>query len=211
MNTPPRLVLDVSELPNVAIDHRSPIWWGNTLLLVIETVMFALLAATYFYVRMNFEQWPPPQTNYLPADLNPVPDLWKGTLTLVLLLAMVPPMIWSDRAALRMDKRGALLGSIWVNILGVAAIAARIYEFGGLKFRWDDNVYGSILWSFLVLHLLHMIIGTIEDAFMTGWMLTHELDAMHARDVRVTALYVYWVSGIWVPLYAIIYFGPSWL
>ena len=56
-----------------------------------------------------------------------------------------------------------------------------------------------------VLHLLHLIVGTTEDALMSLWMLTHKLDAVHARDVRVTAVYVYWIAGIWVPIYAIIY------
>ena len=51
--------IDVSDLPPAVEDHRSPIWWGNLLLLCIETTMFGLLVATYFYLRMNFNQWPP--------------------------------------------------------------------------------------------------------------------------------------------------------
>jgi len=51
MSNPP--ALDVSGLPQSALDRRSLVWWGNTLLLVIETTMFALLVASYFYVIMN--------------------------------------------------------------------------------------------------------------------------------------------------------------
>jgi cytochrome c oxidase subunit 3 len=205
-----RTVLDVSSLPDGAIDHRSPIWWGNTLLLLIETAMFAVAIASYFYLRMNFAQWPPPQTLGPVPEFHPVPDARYGTITLLLVLASAAAMIWADRAALRIEHRGAQLGTMFVNVLGIAAIVARCFEFGALKFRWDENAYASVVWTILVLHLLHLIIGTIEDALMSLWMLTHKLDATHARDVRVTAVYVYWIAGIWVPIYAIIYFSPYW-
>ena len=209
--TPTRGVIDVSNLPHHAIDHRSPLWWGNVLLLAIETTMFAILVASYFYVRMNYGDWPPPQVNRLPVDYNSAPDIRLGTITLVLLLVSVVPMVWADRAALRMDHRRTQIGTLLVVVVGLAAMVARIYEFWGLKFRWDDNAYASIVWTMVALHLLHMIIGTIEDSLSSIWLFKHELDLAHARDARVTAVYWYWVVAIWVPLYAIIYLGPYWL
>ena len=49
-----RAVIDVSELPHHEFDTYDPVWWGNNLLLAIETSMFAILIATYFYLRQNF-------------------------------------------------------------------------------------------------------------------------------------------------------------
>jgi len=43
---------------------------------------------------------------------------------------------------------------------------------------------------------------------MFAWAVVHSLDKKHARDVRVNAVYWYWVVGIWVPLFCIIYVGP---
>ena len=40
--------------------------------------MFALLVATYFYLRQNFPQWPPPLAQ-LTGPLNPLPDLDFGS------------------------------------------------------------------------------------------------------------------------------------
>src|SRR5581483_2269174 len=79
-------VIDVSKLPSSAMDHRSPIWWGNALLLCIETSMFAITAATYFYLRRNFDQWPPPKVNAFPIIAHPLPLLTVPTINLALLL-----------------------------------------------------------------------------------------------------------------------------
>src|SRR5436190_2021335 len=132
-----RSVIDVRNLPDGAIDHRSPIWWGNALLLIVETTMFAVAIATYFYLRMNFEQWPPPLTTRAVPIFHPVPDARYGTITLVLVLATAGAMIWADRAALRLEHRGAQQGTLLVNFLGIGAIIARWYEFRALQFRWD--------------------------------------------------------------------------
>ena len=37
--------LDVSGLPSTTFDTKAPLWWGNTMLLFIETAMFGILVA----------------------------------------------------------------------------------------------------------------------------------------------------------------------
>ena len=38
-----RAIIDISELPHHDFDTFDPVWWGNNLLLAIETSMFAIL------------------------------------------------------------------------------------------------------------------------------------------------------------------------
>jgi cytochrome c oxidase subunit III len=206
-----RSTIDVSGLPRSAIDHRSPIWWGNALLLAIETTMFAILAATYFYLRQNFENWPPPQVNFIPPNLHPAPDLFWGTLNLVVILAAAFFMLLADRAALRYDKNKVLLWGAFTVVLGILAVGLRFREFHGTQFRWDDNAYASVVWGILLMHLIHLMVGISEDGFMFAYIIKYGMDDKHARDVRVTAVYWYWIGGIWVPLYAIVYLGPYWI
>ena len=120
-------------------------------------------------------------------------------------------MFLADRACLRLDKRAVLIGTAFTVIFGLAAIALRFREFHGTQFRWDDNAYASVVWGILLMHLLHLLVGTIEDGLMFAYISIYGLDDKHARDVRVTAVYWYWIVGIWVPLFAIVYFGPYWL
>jgi cytochrome c oxidase subunit 3 len=209
--TPTRRVIDVSELPPSAIDHRSPIWIGNALLLAIETTMFAILVATYFYLRANFQNWPPPQINYFPPNFHPSPDLFWGTINLIVIVAAAFFMFVADRAALRYDKKGVLIASSLAVVCGLVAIGFRFREFHGTQFRWDDNAYASVVWGILFMHLLHLMVGVIEDTLMFAYITKFGMDDKHARDVRVTAVYWYWIAAIWLPLYAIVYFGPYWI
>ena len=206
-----RATIDVSELPPSALDHRSPIWIGNALLLTIETTMFALLVATYFYLRQNFENWPPPQVNFQPPNLHPAPGLFWGTINLFVILGATFFMFLTDLAALRFDKAKVLLWGAFTVVLGIVAVGLRFPEFHGTHFRWDENAYASVVWGILVMHMIHLLVGLSEDLFMFIYIMKYGLDDKHARDVRVTAVYWYWIGGIWMPLYAIIYFGPYWI
>src|SRR5687768_9108939 len=87
----PRATIDASKLPDNAWDAHAPLWWGNLLLVFIETTSMALLFATYFYVRRNFYEWPPPRINADPAIIHPVPHLAAATVnTLLLGLSCIP-------------------------------------------------------------------------------------------------------------------------
>jgi heme/copper-type cytochrome/quinol oxidase subunit 3 len=203
--------LDVSALPECALDHRSTIWWGNTWLLVIETTMFALLVASYLYVRLNFPAWPPPLTTRSVPVANPVPLLTLPTIVLGVLIVSLIPAYIADRVALAMKERTVRLMFAALVALGVLAAILRFREFPSLQFSWNDNAYASICWTIVAMHLLHIIVATAENTAMLLWALTHSLDRKHARDVRVSAAYWYWVVGIWILLYLLIYLGPRFI
>src|SRR5205085_2845742 len=114
--------LDVSSLPATVFDTKAPLWWGNTLLLCIETAMFGILVALYF--------------------------------------------------------------------------------------KWNDNAYGSVTWMILGMHMLHLFVMLSEDAYLLLWSFIKGVDDKHAVDLTVTAIYWYWIVGIWLPLYFLIYIVP---
>jgi cytochrome c oxidase subunit 3 len=193
------------------MDHRSPIWWGNILLLVIETTMFALLIATYLYFRVvDFDQWPPPRVNRVPVIYHPLPSLTIATINLAVILVSFGPMFWVDRACLKRNETAVKLGLVVCILFGVAAIILRFYEFPAIQFKWNDNAYAGVVWTILGMHLAHLITATCENAVMAAWLFAKGMDFKHARDVRVTATYWYWVVGIWVILYVLVYWVPRW-
>jgi heme/copper-type cytochrome/quinol oxidase subunit 3 len=209
--TAQRARIDVSHLPHDVLDHRSPIWWGNLLLLLIETTMFALVIAAYFYFRIvDFDHWPPPQVDRVPVMFHPVPRLIYGTINLGIILLSLAPMFWVDRACLQRNVSAVKTGLFLSVILGLAAVTLRFLEFHGLYFRWDANAYSSIVWTTLGLHLAHLITGTCENGLMLAWICIHGMDDKHARDIRVTGVYWYWIVGFWLLLYLMIYWVPRW-
>jgi cytochrome c oxidase subunit III len=202
-----RAVIDVSELPHHEFDTYDPVWWGNNLLLAIETSMFAILIATYFYLRQNFPLWPPPVAQ-LTATLRPLPELGYGTANTILLLLGCIPMVFADLAARRDNREKAKIGLVICAIVGFVALVLRGFEFSAVYFRWDSNAYGSIVWFMLGMHMLHLMILTTETALLAIWIFRREFDMKHRVDIVTIGVYWYWVVAIWVVLYAIIYFTP---
>ena len=202
-----RTVIDVSELPHHEFDTYDPVWWGNNFLLAIETSMFAILIATYFYLRQNFALWPPPVAQ-LTATLNPLPELSYGTANTILLLASCFPMILTDLSARRGNRTMSRIGLVIAVAVGVVALVLRSFEYAAVYFRWDSNAYGSIVWFMLGMHNLHLFVLTTEAVLLTVWVFTREYDMKHRVDIVTLAVYWYWVVAIWLLLYAIIYFTP---
>ncbi|MFL6230181.1 MAG: heme-copper oxidase subunit III [Pyrinomonadaceae bacterium] len=199
--------INVKMLPKHRFDTSAPIWWGNLWLLAIETTMFAIAFAAYFYLQQNFQLWPPPNTSTV-FGTDPVPDLTAGTLNVILLALSCAPMYLMDRAARRGGQRSVQL---WLGVsllMALAMIVLRYFEFGAMKFQWDSNAYGSITWAILVLHALHLLTVFGEAFLLATWVFTQPLD-MHRRvDATVLAVYWYWVAGVWIPFYVVLYFAP---
>lgn len=93
-------------------------------------------------------------------------------------------------------------------MLGVAALVLRAFEFPAFYFRWDSNAYGSAVWFILGMHTLHLAIMTAESIVLAIWIFTREYDIKHRVDIVTLGVYWYWVVGMWLVLYAIVYFTP---
>ena len=202
-----RAVIDISELPHHEFDTYDPVWWGNNFLLAIETSMFGILIATYFYLRQNFTEWPPPVAQ-LTATLKPLPQLGYGTAVTILLVFGCVPMVLTDIAARRGNRAVSQIGLIIAVACGLAAVVLRGFEFSAVYFRWDSNAYGSVVWFMFGMHMLHLLVLTTEAILLMIWIFTREYDMKHRVDIVTVAVYWYWVTAIWLLLYAIIYFTP---
>jgi cytochrome c oxidase subunit III len=125
----------------------------------------------------------------------------------VILLSVVP-MVVADVGCLRKNRTWVTVGLIVCILVQGVTIWLRFEEFPRLHFRWDENAYASTIWTILGLHLLHLVTGTCENLVMLSWVVFKGLDQKHARDVRVGAVYWYWVAGIWVILFGVVYVAP---
>jgi cytochrome c oxidase subunit III len=195
-----RRVFDVSTLPSVTFDHHSLAWWGTMGFVLIEGFTLMLMGAAYLYLRMNELEWPPGRT--------PVPDLLIPTLNMILLLLIIVPMRVVDRAARRYDRTGVERGLVIAVLMTIPAVLLRWFELLALNVSYDAHAYGSASWGLLVLHGTLIFTDLFETGvfaaiFLTGrGMMKHYSDAVDAAD------YQYFLSGIYVPIYFLVYWGP---
>jgi len=200
-------MLDVSRLPDYAFDSRSPVWWGNTMLMLIESTTILLLLASYFYCWRNFEQWPPPMRD-LPFSRDVLPRLGASTANLIIILGTCVTMYLTDMAARRLQKKGALIGLWFMFVISFITIILRFYEFRGLRFKWNDNAYASIIWTVLGLQLTYLLMMFGEFFIMGLWLMFHPLDKHHAHDITLAGGSWYWVAGSYLVIYVVIYLSP---
>ena len=198
-----RAAIDVSGLPDFAFGPRALTWWGVMGFLCIEGTMLVLCFVSYFYLRTRVLEWPP-------APVMP-PRIFIPTINLVVLLASVIPMYLLAQAAKRLDKRKLILWTIVCDVFGIAFITIRAFEFGSLNVSWDTNAYGSIIWTIIVIHTFHLVSEVIETIVTTLLLLRGHTEPKYFVDSTDNALYWYFIIGIWIPCYVLIYLGPRFL
>ncbi|MBB3527147.1 heme-copper oxidase subunit III [Rhizobium sp. BK456] len=195
-----RIALDLSKLPPHGMGSASLTFWGTSAFMLIEGTGFALAIAVYFYLMSLAPQWP------IEA---PPPDLPAGTiLTLLLLMSVVPNMLVS-RWAKQRDLRKVRAGLIVMAILGLLPLIPRAFEFSALHINWDDNAYGSIVWTLLGLHTTHIVTDFVDTVVLSCLMFSKHGDNMRRYgDVEDNALYWNFVVLAWLPIYGCIYWVP---
>ena len=194
-----REALDVSRLPAYAFGYRSEVSFGTAGYIAIEGMMFALLIASYLHLRARNTVWP--------MGAAP-PDLFWGTLNLVLLFVSAVPNQLAKKAAERLDVPKVQLWMSVCVLFGIALLAIRFMEFGALNVAWDTNAYGSLVWALLGFHALHLITDFGETAVLTALMFTGPLEEPRFVDVSENAFYWYFVIAAWVPIYVVLYVVP---
>lgn len=192
--------LDVADLPSFGFGHRSLMWWGNAGMIAIEGTAFAFMIVIYFYLRSLSDT---------PPGVNPTPSLLWGTVNLVIILASAIPNILTNRAAIAQDRRKVRIGLIVCSIMTLALCGVRALEFTALNVRWDESAYGSVIWTFLGLHTFNLITDCADTLVLTAVMFKNPIEGKRYVDIAENAGYWDFIVLSWIPIYALIYWAPS--
>jgi cytochrome c oxidase subunit I+III len=195
-----RRVLDVSELPPYGISNRSPLWLGQLLMCLIEGSLLLILIAMYFYLRLSVDVWPPPGVL--------IPNLTLPTLALVPLLASCAGSYLASEGAKTGNSRRMLFGLFFNLVLGITFVVIRTVEWRGLNFTWKSDVYGSIVWSILFLHTYDVVADLLMTTVLSIIIASGRYGEKQRLGVHVDSVLWYFLVAVWLPLYAVIYWGP---
>jgi cytochrome c oxidase subunit I+III len=177
-------VLDVSRLPSVMFGKSNTSWLGNVFYMTIEGTMFALLFASYFYLRTRSSDWPPIQSP---------PNLSFGVINGIVFLFSLIPARYAQKVAPTGNRGRIRLALAGLALFAIVNLALRGFEFANLNCRWYDNAYGSIIWSLIGLHTGHLITELIETVSILGIACTPKMEGTRLVDVTVNSDYWYFV------------------
>ena len=199
---PPAATIDVAELPDMAFGSRGHMWWGSLLMSIIEGGTLAICIFSYFYVRRNFDAWPPARIAQ--------PNIVVGTGSLLVFLLSLIPARWVKRTARDMSLRGVQISQAVLTIFVLATVLMRGFEFGHLNVRWDETAYGSVVWATMVFHTAVLLGDVGEMLAMTLVAFRGPWHTRHFGDAEDGTLYWGFTALAWVPLYVMLYLYPRW-
>jgi heme/copper-type cytochrome/quinol oxidase subunit 3 len=184
MSNPKRAVLDVSGLPSVAFGSSNTTWLANFFYMMIEGTMFALLIASYFYLRTRATDWPPSQN---------VPYLWFGMANLIVFLLSLIPARYGQKVARQGNRPAIRLALLGLTAFAIVSMILRGFELASLNCRWYENAYGSIVWALIGLHTGHLITEFLETATILCISFTDKMEGTRLADVAINSDYWYFV------------------
>jgi cytochrome c oxidase subunit 3 len=196
---PDARALDVSALPSFGFSHRSLVWWATLGLIAVESTVFALTIASYFFLRSHSDVWP----------MNgPPPSMFWGTLNTVVMLLSAVPNHFTKRAAEKLDMERSRMWLLVCTLFAVAFLVLRIFEFRSLNTGWDQNAYGSVTWTLLGLHTTHLVTDLWDTVVLLLLLFKTPFLCKSMVDVSENAFYWYFVVLSWLPIYFVIYWAP---
>jgi cytochrome c oxidase subunit 1/cytochrome c oxidase subunit I+III len=84
----------------------------------------------------------------------------------------------------------------------------RAFEFRDLHVRWDTSAYGSVAWATVFAHGTLLLLETLESIVFTALLFSPDLEQRDLAGASDNAVYWYFLTLSWVPLFVIVYLSP---
>jgi cytochrome c oxidase subunit I+III len=209
-NWPQEAPMTVEEEDAFEREHQVPVnaggsvivaAWGTALVILVVAVAFAGLLLSYFYLRLENPQWPPPGI----AD----PGVGRAILAAALVAASgvaVRTALGRVRAA---DQRGFIAALGAALALAGGGVVVQLLDLARLGFGWTNHAYGSIF--FLLAGFVAMVAAAalIVVALTLYWAVRGQYTARRHANVANIARFWAAMVVIWVVGFATLYLGPQ--
>jgi len=199
-----KTVVEIDAEPLKRLAPRThPLWWGVAGAVAIELVVVANLLASYFYLAAHNSVWPPEGT-------DPPEAVWASVVVVMLVMSAVT-MWWAGRGSDAGDRMQLALGLTASCLLAALALCFRGLQIAEFDIPWNAHAYGSIVWAIVGFHFTHVvsaILGTAVVAVL-AWRGYFTPDRQLA--IVVDTLYWYFVAGVSIPIYLVVFWVPRWI
>jgi heme/copper-type cytochrome/quinol oxidase subunit 3 len=158
-------------------------WWGMVVFVATEVTLFATMIGSYYNLRFRTPQWPPPGV--------PDPKLTLPLILLALLVATSAPVHFGSVLVRHGRVRAAQLAFLTAIAVQVVYLVLQIHLFVDdlSNFTPQDSAYGSIYYTLLGTHHLHVLVGILLESW---FVLRLAGGVTHYREVGAQATAFYW-------------------
>ncbi len=200
----PRVVMDVSGLPDICFGPRDIMWWGTMGFVLIEGFTMVLCWAVLIYLHQNFATWPPEDTLR--------PSLGLPTVMAAAIVLSIPLVHWLDRAAKRFDLRSVRIGLVAAALVSSAFVGMRLGELASsVNVKWNSNAYGSAVWLVLGSHGTLLLVEASEVIGMAAMFWLAPIERKHFSDVSDAMFYWYFMVAAGLVSYVLVFLLPRWI
>ena len=190
----------VTVAPTTTATSKPAAWWGMLMLIATEATIFAILIASYLFLRAGSPSWPQGGIE--------VPDLRIALPFSFVLWGSSIPMFVAESAVKRGRMTAVRVGLLVSGLMGLAFLAATLVDFHELHFGWRDNAYGSAFYTLVGLHATHVAIGIAMNAVvqLKAWM--GKVSAERHLTLTTFAMYWHFVDAVWLFVFPVAYLSP---
>ena len=179
----------------------STAWWGMASLIATESMVFVVLLGAYFFLRATSKQWP--------IGGIPAPELRLSVPFSFVLWGSSIPIFIAEAAIRRGSQRGLRAGLAVSGLMGLAFLGYTGKDFLDLHFGWRTNAYGSIYYTIVGLHALHVIIGLGMNAIVQIKAWQGKFSAERHMSVEVFSLYWHFVDAVWIFVFSSLFLSEA--
>jgi heme/copper-type cytochrome/quinol oxidase subunit 3 len=169
---------------------RSTSWLGMVILILNESVIFASLLASYFYIRVNSPLWPPQGVKF--------PELTISGVNTVILIASSFVMQWAAGSIRQGEVSHLRIGLLIAFLLGAVFLGIQIYEYTQLDFLPQDHAYGSLFWGITGLHAVHVLVALLMNLYLQVRAGLGHFGSDRSQAVENVTLYWHFVDVVWI-------------
>ena len=178
-------------------------WWAMVLLIATEATLFAVLIASYFYLRFQTSGgWPP--------DGLSDPKLVRAAV-MTAVLAASSVLVHTAEAGIRRGSRTALVSGLAFGfLLGLAFFGLQIWETDVVARELSPrtNAYGSLFFTITGAHSAHLAAGLLLVAWVELRAWAGSYSPRRHLGVQVAAIYWHFVVVTQLAIFATLYLSP---
>jgi heme/copper-type cytochrome/quinol oxidase subunit 3 len=168
--------------------------------IVSEAMVFLGLFFSYYYLGHEQPRWP----------LGSAPSLTLPT-AMVFVLLLSCASLWAGGWLLRQGRELQARGALLVTLLlgcGFLVLNAHDYNSASQMQPPTQNPYTSIFYTIEGVHAAHAILGLLFLLYAAVLPRLGVTDKPPHGSYRNAAMYWYFVTAVWLVMYAILYLGP---